>query len=207
MRYRSIANSLTLFRVDGGVKYDTTNPKLAYRFFNGVLNVGTLTSIGAGNEIDPSFAATDGSSLMTLYATGAPTIDGGTVNTALENAGHNNLFFNAPPIDADGYTTTAGIEYEVISGQITFGGKIYNTGDVFLGDGTDTELAAGFDSAEIALAITNAVRNLPCCDEEQALWTQVHAMHEYDGTFAYGADAGYTIGFSHNYTLNSLQAL
>lgn len=193
MRYRSVANSLGIYREDGKIKRDPTTQD-PYRFFNGVLNVGTLTSTGSGNEIDPQLSATDGSSAMEIYP---------SAGTDLGKIGLDVLFIEAPPIAVPN-TPTAGVAYEVISGSITYGGKTYQTGDVFYGVSGATALATGSTSASVALATDLKYRNIPCCDEEPALFNQQHTLNSEEAYFAYGATNGYNTLHTHGWTLQTL---
>lgn len=107
MRYIAIDDSLVLLAASGKPKY---------QFKNGVLQIGTPTGTGAGNEIEPDLTNTDlDSKMMELYPAGA---------TALEKVGLNSTFFQAPPIVATG-TLASGSYYQLLSGTADLTGANY----------------------------------------------------------------------------------
>lgn len=107
MRYIAIDDSLTLLAASGKIKY---------QFKNGVLQVGTATGTGAGNEIDPDLTGTDlDSQMAVLYPSGA---------TALAKVGLDSIFFAAPPIIAAG-TLASGSYYTLLSGTVDLTGANY----------------------------------------------------------------------------------
>lgn len=107
MRYIAIDDSLALLAASGKAKYT---------FKNGVLQIGTATGTGAGNEIVPDLTGTDlDSKMQTLYPAGA---------SELEKVGLNNLFFQAPPIIAAG-TLASGSYYTLLSGTADLTGANY----------------------------------------------------------------------------------
>lgn len=107
MRYIAIDDSLALLAASGKAKYT---------FKNGVLQIGTATGTGAGNEIVPDLAGTDlDSKMQNLYPAGA---------NALEQVGLNSLFFQAPPIVAAG-TLASGSYYVLLSGTADLTGANY----------------------------------------------------------------------------------
>jgi len=107
MRYIAIDDSLTLLAASGKIKY---------QFKNGVLQVGTATGTGAGNEIVPDLAGTDlDSKMQTLYPAGA---------TDLAKVGLDEIFFQAPPIVAAG-TLASGSYYTLLSGTADLTGANY----------------------------------------------------------------------------------
>jgi hypothetical protein len=107
MRYIAIDDSLVLLAASGKPKY---------QFKNGVLQVGTATGTGAGNEIVPDLAGTDlDSKMQTLYPTGA---------TDLAKVGLDEIFFQAPPIVAAG-TLASGSYYTLLSGTADLTGANY----------------------------------------------------------------------------------
>lgn len=107
MRYIAIDDSLLLLAASGKPKY---------QFKNGVLQIGTATGTGAGNEIEPDLTNTDlDSKMMETYPAGA---------TALEKVGLNNLFFQAPPIVVNG-TLALGSYYQLLSGTADLTGANY----------------------------------------------------------------------------------
>lgn len=107
MRYIAIDDSLALLAASGKAKYT---------FKNGVLQIGTATGTGAGNEIVPDLTGTDlDSKMQTLYPAGA---------SELEKVGLNNLFFQAPPIVAAG-TLASGSYYTLLSGTADLTGANY----------------------------------------------------------------------------------
>lgn len=107
MRYIAIDDSLLLLAASGKPKY---------QFKNGVLQIGTATGTGAGNEIEPDLTNTDlDSKMMETYPAGA---------SALEKVGLNNLFFQAPPIVAAG-TLALGSYYQLLSGTADLTGANY----------------------------------------------------------------------------------
>jgi hypothetical protein len=98
MRYIAIDDSLALLAASGKVKY---------QFKNGVLQIGTPTGSGAGNEIVPDLSSTDlDSKMQVLYPSAGS--DPGKV-------GLGELFFTAPPIVASG-TLASGSYYQLLSG-------------------------------------------------------------------------------------------
>lgn len=107
MRYIAIDDSLTLLAASGKIKY---------QFKNGVLQVGTPTGTGAGNEIDPDLTGTDlDSQMAVLYPSGG---------TALAKVGLDSIFFAAPPIVAAG-TLASGSYYRLLSGTVDLTGANY----------------------------------------------------------------------------------
>jgi hypothetical protein len=107
MRYIAIDDSLTLLAASGKIKY---------QFKNGVLQIGTPTGTGAGNEIVPDLAGTDlDSKMQTLYPAGA---------TDLAKVGLDEIFFQAPPIVAAG-TLASGSYYTLLSGTADLTGANY----------------------------------------------------------------------------------
>lgn len=112
MRYIAIDDSLALLAVSGKAKYT---------FKNGVLQIGTATGTGAGNEIVPDLTGTDlDSKMQTPYTSAAvdPAVN------ALERVGLNNTFFQAPPIVAAG-TLASGSYYTLLSGTADLTGANY----------------------------------------------------------------------------------
>lgn len=107
MRYIAIDDSLVLLAASGKPKY---------QFKNGVLQIGTLTGTGAGNEIVPDLSGIDlDSKMMETYPAGA---------NALEKVGLNSTFFEAPPIIAAG-TLASGKYYCLLSGTVDLTGANY----------------------------------------------------------------------------------
>lgn len=107
MRYIAIDDSLTLLAASGKIKY---------QFKNGVLQVGTATGTGAGNEIVPDLSGTDlDSKMATLYPNAA---------TELGKVGLDEIFFQAPPIVAAG-TLASGSYYTLLSGTADLTGANY----------------------------------------------------------------------------------
>lgn len=107
MRYIAIDDSLVLLAASGKPKY---------QFKNGVLQVGTATGTGAGNEIVPDLASTDlDAKMQTLYPSGA---------NDLAKVGLGQLFFQAPPIVAAG-TLASGSYYTLLSGTADLTGANY----------------------------------------------------------------------------------
>lgn len=107
MRYIAIDDSLVLLAASGKPKY---------QFKNGVLQIGTATGTGAGNEIVPDLTGTDlDSKMMETYPAGA---------NALEKVGLNSIFFEAPPIIAAG-TLALGKYYQLLSGTADLTGANY----------------------------------------------------------------------------------
>lgn len=108
MRYIAIEDSLTLLAASGKIKY---------QFKNGVLQVGTATGTGAGNEIVPDLSGTDlDSKMQTLYA---------SAGTDLGKVGLDEIFFQAPPIVAAG-TLASGSYYTLLSGTADLTGANYS---------------------------------------------------------------------------------
>lgn len=101
MRYIAIDDSLVLLAASGKPKYE---------FKNGVLQVGTATGTGAGNEIVPDLSGTNlDSQMATLYP---------TAGTDLGKVGLDQIFFAAPPIAANGTNQLAANSYyELLSGS------------------------------------------------------------------------------------------
>lgn len=107
MRYIAIEDSLVLLAASGKPKY---------QFKNGVLQVGTATGTGAGNEIVPDLSGTDlDSKMQNLYP---------TAGSDLGKVGLGALFFQAPPIVAAG-TLASGSYYTLLSGTVDLTGANY----------------------------------------------------------------------------------
>lgn len=107
MRYIAIDDSLALLAASGKPKY---------QFKNGVLQVGTATGTGAGNEIVPDLSGTDlDSKMATLYP---------NAGTDLGKVGLGEIFFQAPPIVAAG-TLASGSYYTLLSGTVDLTGANY----------------------------------------------------------------------------------
>lgn len=107
MRYIAIDDSLVLLAASGKGKY---------QFKNGVLQIGTATGTGAGNEIVPDLAGTDlDSKMQNLYP---------TAGTDLGKVGLGQTFFQAPPIVAAG-TLASGSYYTLLSGTADLTGANY----------------------------------------------------------------------------------
>lgn len=98
MRYIAIDDSLTLLAASGKIKY---------QFKNGVLQIGTPTGSGAGEEIVPDLSGTDlDSKMATLYP---------DASTDLGKVGLDELFFEAPPL-VDGDTLAQDSYYVLLAG-------------------------------------------------------------------------------------------
>lgn len=158
MRYIAIDDSLVLLAASGKPKY---------QFANGVLQVGTPTGTGAGNEIVPDLAGTDlDSKMTTLYATGA---------TDLAKVGLDKTFFEAPPIVAAG-TLASGSYYELISGTADLTNAAYVGKYTLVSPASIPTGSLKFISGGVVLKATAAI-TVPA---GSATWAKSLPMSEYD---------------------------
>ena len=158
MRYIAIDDSLVLLAASGKPKYE---------FKNGVLQVGTATGTGAGNEIVPDLAGTDlDSKMATLYAAGA---------TDLAKVGLDELFFQAPPIIAAG-TLASGEYYELISGTADLSNAAYVGKYTLVSPASLPTASLKFVSGGIVIKATASI-TVPA---GSAVWAKSLPMRHYD---------------------------
>jgi hypothetical protein len=158
MRYIAIDDSLVLLAASGKPKYE---------FKNGVLQVGTPTGTGAGNEIVPDLAGTDlDSKMATLYP---------TAGTDLGKVGEAKLFFQAPPIVAAG-TLTSGEYYELIAGTADLTNAAYVGKYTLVSPASMPTASLKFVSGGIVIKATANI-TVPA---GSATWAKSLPISEYD---------------------------
>lgn len=175
MRYSSTIHNLRLYRQDGNAAgTDTVNLWPTLAFHNGVLD------LGSGNVIVPNLAAINGSALMVINPSGG---------TDLEKVGLNKFYWEAPEVSGAGATPLADWVYTVIRGTVVFDGKTYTSGDMFVGDGTNT--TATTDGAVIAKYAPLAYATATCCGGEAAAFKLVHLERGDEGEWSITAPNSY----------------
>lgn len=158
MRYIGIDDNLVLLAASGKPKY---------QFSNGVLQVGTATGTGAGNEIVPDLAGTDlDSKMTTLYA---------TAGTDLGKVGLDKIFFEAPPIVAAG-TLASGSYYELIGGTVDLTDAAYVGKYTLISPATVPTAGLKFISGGQVIKATAAI-TVPA---GSATWAKTLPMANYD---------------------------
>lgn len=173
MRYISFYDEFALHNRNGNVRH---------KFWQGELIVGDpTTKIGTGNAIDTAVNADDpGLELMPLVPTGAnrDAICGmGTLNPLAVGQ-----YYESPylPVGDTSVPAVAGLVYKVISGNVTYKGITYVTGQEFTTDGTIVA-TTGTAGAKFAITIPPAIKAREM-DNRGAMFREKHLLTGNEAT-------------------------
>ena len=198
MRYITKYDEAVILRNDGSIALTPEGDDI--KFFNRELIVGDpFTKATAADQIDWTEQTDKTKSIMTIYPTdlaGATTkreemCGLGTLNPYSFKQGK---YFESPYIKVGdkAVAATKGLVYRVITSEVTYNGVVYGPNDVFITDGTVTEVKS--DDADAVIALEMPLYELRITEDKaytKALFKEAHMATGQESSDYWKHDGGF----------------